>query len=512
MQGWALTMRLVGALAFVLIATGCVSDQSEPVSPGDLASAIEVVPDGLPTTAPIAVPTPTAAPTPTPTPVFAGWVDPASVGSNVGTTNGLLAFRGNPTRTFYGKGPVPDSPSVQWRFGTAKELCSFSTVGQETTEWCGTGWTGQPAVFDYQQRRWVVFGSYAPAVHFLDASTGKRIMADFPVGDLIKGSVTIDPDEFPLVYFGSRDGFYRIVAFDGEGPRELWRLAATDVEPTLWNDDWDGPGVVVDDHLFVGGENSNLHIVKLNRSYDADGRVAVAPELIFHAPGWDDQLLRDVGDTNVSIETAITIVGNTLWFGNSGGLIQAWDIAGLREGIEPTRVLRFWTGDDVDASVVIDDEGFAYVGVELERAFSRAVELGQLIKLDPTKPDDPVVWSRELQVRVPDGIWATPALHRDVLYVPTNEGNLHAIDRQTGETRWKVKLPGPVWSSPVVVDDVLLQADCSGVLHAWDVSDTTVTPPKLWTIGLPWCIESTPAVWEGQIFVGHRRGELWAIN
>ena len=64
---------------------------------------------------------------------------------------------------------------------------------------------------------------------------------------------------------------------------------------------------------------------------------------------------------------------------------------------------------------------------------------------------------------------------------------------------------------PFVVDDVLIQADCTGVLHAWDVADTSQAPTKLWTIGLPWCVESTPAVWDGQIFVGHRRGELWAI-
>lgn len=503
----------IGALVAVLAGacTGSAAPVAEAPGADDPLSAL-LPAQAVPTTAPLLSPTvePTAAPTPTPS--FQGWVDPATVGQNVGTTSGLLTFRGNPTRSYYGMGPVPESPQVQWRFGTGKELCSFSTVGTETTEWCGTGWTGQPTVFDYDQRRWVVFGSYAPAVHFLDAATGERIIADFGVGDLIKGSVTIDPDEFPLVYFGSRDSFFRIVSFDGASPRELWKLSADAVQPTLWNNDWDGPGVVVDDYLFVGGENSNLHIVKLNRGYDAAGMVTVAPGLIFHAPGWDDELLRNLGDSNVSIETAITIVGDTLWFGNSGGLVQAWDIAGLKQGIEPARVLRFWTGDDVDASVVIDDEGFAYVGVELERGFSRAVELGQLIKLDPTKPDDPVVWSRNLTVRVPDGIWATPALHNDVLYVPTSEGNLHAIDRRTGETRWQVKLAGPVWSSPVVVDDVLIQADCSGVIHAWDVADTSVAPTKLWTIGLPWCIESTPAVWDGQIFVGHRRGELWAIN
>ena len=355
-------------------------------------------------------------------------------------------------------------------------------------------------------------GSFAPAVHFLDAATGERRLADFPVGDLIKGSVTVDPDGFPLVYFGSRDGFFRIVSFDGPSPVELWQLSANAVEPTLWNDDWDGTGAIIDDFLFIGGENSNLHIVRLNRGIDADGFVTVDPELIFNAPGWDDELLSSLGDTNVSIETAVTVVGNTLWFANSGGLVQAWDITDLKLGVEPTRVFRFWAGDDIDASIVIDDEGFAYVGVELERAFTRGVELGQLIKLDPRRPDDPVVWSRSLQVRVPDGVWATPALHQDVLYVPTNEGNLHAIDRATGETRWQVKLPGPVWSSPVVVDDVLIQADCAGTLHAWDVADTAVAPVKLWTITLPWCVESTPAVWRGQIVVGHRRGEIWSIG
>ncbi len=442
------------------------------------------------------------------------WVDPQSVGQNTptrGGIEGLLTFRGNPTRTFYGQGPVPQNPVEQWRFGMGEELCSWSSVGGEETKWCGTGWTGQPALFDYDDRRWVVFGSYAPALHFLDAATGERMLADVPVGDLIKGSVTIDPDGFPLAYFGSRDGFFRVVAFDGANARELWQLSAQEVTETRWNDDWDGTALVIDDHLFVGGENSNLHIVKLNRSFDGSGAVQVAPELIFHAPGWDDQLLIDA-DENVSIETAITIVGNSLWFANSGGLVQAWDIGGLRAGIEPERIFRFWTGDDTDASIVIDDEGFAYVGVELERALTRAVELGQLIKLDPSRPNDPVVWSRDLHTRVPDGIWATPAIHRDVLYVPTNEGYLHAIDRSTGATRWRTKLQGPVWSSPVVVDDVLIQADCAGNIHAWDVADTTIDPVKMWQITLPWCIESTPAVWDGQIVVGHRRGEIWSIG
>ena len=64
----------------------------------------------------------------------------------------------------------------------------------------------------------------------------------------------------------------------------------------------------------------------------------------------------------------------------------------------------------------------------------------------------------------------------------------------------------------MVVDDVLIQGDCNGVLHAYDVSDTTVEPPELWTVELGGCIESTPAVWKGRIYVGTRGGRFYAIG
>lgn len=444
-------------------------------------------------------------------PPFAGWVDPASVGEPYGTeVPGLLTFRGNPTRTYYGEGPVPTDPEEVWRY-PERAMCGESTVGGQVIEWCGMGWTGQPAVFERDGRTWLVFGAYDRHVHFLDADTGERILPSFPTGDIIKGSVTVDPDGYPLVYTGSRDDYYRVLAIDGDEPRELWRLAASDVAPTLWNNDWDGAGLILDDYLFLGGENSQFHIVDLQRGYGDDGRVTVSPELVFNAPGWDDDLLTDVGDNNVSIEGSVTIVGDTVYFANSGGLVQGWDIAGLRDGEVPKQVFRFWTGDDTDATIVADDEGMLYVASEWERFNDRAREVGQIVKLDPSQPDDPLVWSVADQHEPRGGVWATPALHRDVLYVPTDGGTLLALDRESGEIRWEKTLEGPVWQSPVVVDDVLLQSDCSGAMHAYDVSDTTVEPPELWAVQLAGCIEATPAVWDGTIYVGTRAGFLHAL-
>lgn len=451
-----------------------------------------------------------------PLPPYDGWVNPASSGRPWGdTVNGLLTFRGNPTRSWYGTGPMPSAPRVLWSFPADGNMCGNSSDGGVTSTWCGMGWTGQPSVWENPAdgKTWLAFGAYDKAVHWLDAATGQRVLPDFPTGDIIKGSVTIDPDGFPLLYTGSRDNYFRVIAMDRDEPVELWKLHAEDVSPTLWNDDWDGSALVIDDYLFEGGENSQFHIVKLNRGYDAAGKVTVAPKLVFNTPGWDDELLTHITDRQVSIENSVAITGNTVYFANSGGLVQGWDITGLADGVTPTRVFRFWTGDDTDATITIDDEGMLYVGSEFERHNSRSKEVGQMMKLDPSRPDAPLVWSLPDQVSSgKSGVWATPAIWKDVVYFATDHGRVLGVDRATGQILWEKAFGSQTWSSPVVVDDVLIQGDCQGNLRAFDVSDTRVEPPQLWSVPLEGCIEATPAVWEGRIYVGTRGGKLYAIG
>jgi outer membrane protein assembly factor BamB len=450
------------------------------------------------------------APLPTTTTVAPQAAAPAGTESGFATP-GLLTFRGSATRNYYGSGPVPTDPEVLWSYpGSSGRLCSESTVGEETKEWCGSGWTGQPSVFERDGRTWVVFGAYDRAIHFVDYETGEDIIPPFPTGDIIKGSVTIDPDGMPLVYSGSRDNKLHVVAFDRPQPTELWSLSADAVSPTKWNDDWDGSPLIVDDYLYEGGENSQFHVVKLNRMIGGNGLVQVSPELVFNTPGWDDELLSalDTRANDVSIENSVAYRDGVVYFANSGGLVQGWDVSGLASGTDPTRVFRYWTGDDVDASVVIDEDGFLYVGVENERGNARAAEVGQLIKLDPRQPDDPLVWS----VKDPRGFWTTPALYKDLVIAASDGGTVYAVDRATGAERWRFSLPPPTWQSAVIVGDTLIQGDCEGGLHAYDVSDTTVAPPELWTVTLEGCIESTPAVWNGRIFVGARGGRFYAIG
>ena len=449
-----------------------------------------------------------------PVPPYKGWWDPQAVGRPWGDkVRGVLTFRGSPTRSWYGGGPVPLMPEVLWRFPEQGDLCSLSTTGGRTTNWCGIGWTGQPAVWELENETWLAIGAYDRGIHVLNASTGTPILEPFVTGDIVKGSLTVDPDGFPLIYSGSRDGQLRILAFDRPDRLvELWSMAGDEVNPMMWNDDWDGAPLILKDYLITGGENSWFHIVRLNRSLEPSGRVAVDPKIVFQAPGWDRELLAALGDNNVSIENSLAISGDTVWFANSGGLVQGWDLSPLQTGDDPVRNFRWWMGDDVDATIVIDDEGFLYVAAEYERATTRSQEVGQLVKLDPSKPETPVVWSVHEDRTLPGGFWSTPALHGDVLFVATNSGKLMSLDRYSGKVLWSISLEGPLWGSPVVVEDILLIGDCGGHLRAYGVEQPDVEPIEIWRVEIGGCLEATPTVWEGRIYIGSREGGLFALG
>jgi hypothetical protein len=409
-------------------------------------------------------------------------------------------------------------------------MAGQSTHKGQPKVWTGTGWTGQPAVFEREGETWVGFGSYDKYVHFLDADTGEKIYPSFKGGNIFKGSLTVDPDGYPLVFMGCRDHEWKVIAIDRDQPTQLWSMNAYDVQ-VVWNNDWDGNVVIRNDYAFVPGENSHFFIVKLNRSYGDDGKVRVDPKVVLVFPSFTPELFRAIGDQETSIENSPALVGDRVYFCNSGGLLHGLDVsATLRElgpGEEPPRgldsypvVFKFWTGDDTDATIVADDEGFLYVCVELQRFLSRAEEVGQIMKLDPRRNregDDPLVWSVAVTKRASDGlsgVWATPALYKDMLYVPTHPGSLLGIDRMTGEIVWKKPLPEHAWSSPVVIDGTLIACDAQGYVRAYDVTDTRVDPPEIWTLRLPsgGAIESTPVVWKGRIYVGSRDGYFYCIG
>jgi outer membrane protein assembly factor BamB len=430
---------------------------------------------------------------------------------------GLTTFRGNASRSYYGEGPVPLDPVVRWRHPEEAKMCSDSIVGVDISEWCGTGWTGQPNVIVLPDGGIEVReGAYDGQYHFLNGETGRTVRPNYVTRDLAKGSATTDPDGYPLYYAGSRDGHLRVVALDRAQPTLLWDLdGATSVPLPLRNDDWDGAPLIIDDHMLEGGENGWFYVVRLNRAYDTRGLVTVAPEVVATIAGFDDRLLADLGDREVSIENSVVFRDGVVYFANSGGLIQGWDISDvLAGGTSFEQVFRFWAGDDVDASLVMDRRGFLYAAAEYQRFNDRSREVGQLLKLDPREPADPVVWSipaTEIGFEGAGGSWSTPALYGDAVVFSTAAGRVLIVDRRSGAIVHELAVGAPSIASPVVVDGVLILGDCRGDLYAWDISDLGVNPPTLWTLHVEGCIESTPAVWRGWLYFGTREGYLYGI-
>ena len=446
-----------------------------------------------------------------------GW----TVGQPWGTTVGLTMFRGNPTRSFFGTGPVSESPSVDWTYPSSA-MCSTSTNLGETTTWCGMGWTGQPAVWERPDGiTELIFGAYDGAVHFVDAATGEDLRPRFQTGDLIKGSVTLDPDGYPLLYFGSRDNEYRILALDQDEPVEMWSMNATDVNGT-WNDDWDSNGAVVDDILYVGGENSWFFAVALNRGYDEAGKVTVAPEVLVEMPSYDDEFVATSGG-NVSIENSPVVFEQRVYFANSAGRIMGLDVSRIREGEAPV-VFDYWAGGDIDASLVVDAEGMLYAAVNVkpdqvgpgyrtQANIDRTREVGQLLKLDPYAEGDPRLWGVDLTAgSEQSGTWSTPAVYQGVVYNNTMQGSLIAVDAANGETLWSDQVGWHSWSSPSVVDGMLVTATCEGDVRGYSLADPRA-PVQQWSVSLgETCLESTPAVWNGVVYIGSRDGYLRALS
>ncbi len=429
-------------------------------------------------------------------------------------TKGLTMFRGNTTRSFYGTGPVPTNPEVLWQYPKQKPLCASSTVGGKSRVWCGNGWTGQPAVWERPDGTTeIIFGAYDKAIHFVNAETGEQTRKSFATGDIIKGSVTLDPDGFPLLYSGSRDNFYRIIALDREVPTELWRLEAK-VSDGLWNNDWDGNGLIEDDILYEGSENGIFHIIKLNRGYDKNGKVVVSPVELVKIPTFSQEFVDLVGDKIMSVESSPLKLGDTVFITNSGGRIMGFDISRALDGIAP-KIFDFWMGDDIDATLIADKEGFIYAVSEEERLNARSKEVGQIVKLDPKNPSSPLVWS----VHVPKknglggGVWSTPALYKNNLYVTTNPGDLLTIDTDSGEILNRTFIGERAWSSPNIVDGILTIGTCQGSLKAFSLANPN-TPTELWSlpIGGESCIESTPAIWKGNFYFGTREGYIFKVG
>ena len=99
----------------------------------------------------------------------------------------------------------------------------------------------------------------------------------------------------------------------------------------------------------------------------------------------------------------------------------------------------------------------------------------------------------------------------------TDTGDLLAIDTDTGEKIWSDFIGGNAWSSPVITEDgLVIVTGClteRAGLRGYDLTNPR-SPRPMWDVevGAGSCIEATPAVWEGRMYLGSRDGHFYAIG
>ena len=391
----------------------------------------------------------------------------------------------------------------------------------------------------------VIQGSLDGHVYFLELATGKPTRKPIDTGNPIKGSVSIDPRGYPLLFVGQgipqgRPIGVRVCSLISH--QELFFLAGRDKQALR---DWgafDSSGLLnrATDSYLQPGENGLIYLMKLHTEFDPIApAITIKPDVVRYR-------YADAEQRMLGTENSAAVLRNLAFFGDNGGTLTALDLTTMKPA------WAFESGDDVDASLVIgDEEGgpFLYTGTEVDKQGVKGN--AHLRKLEALTGQP--VWEHDYSCvgaaahhgngngdgngngngngegssgeskKIDAGLFATPLVGTGdiddrVIYTlsrcPDFEtGLVVALSKKDGSEIWRRPLKHYAWSSPTAVRDedghtFFLQGDISGALHLIDALDGKIVN----TLKLDGGVESSPAVFGDTAVVGTRGGHIWGIR
>ena len=514
-------------------------------------------PEPTPKPSPVPTPVPTPSPTPAPWEVFRPYSTETSNPENIrgfrfdsriegelgpihfgmpytySRIAGITTFRGNNFRdtATWGEPIEVTERRLEERFQFRIGSCCHG-------RWTGVGWTGQPAIvqWDFQVQQLmnihppfrydpnlveVIQGAMDGNVYFFCLQTGVHTRPPLRIGVVIKGGVTIDPRGYPLLYVGQGDtygslrfGYYIFSLINFE---ELFFLNGNEpIAPRRWGAFDSNPLFdMVNDRMILCGENGVVYNFLLNTNFNREaGTITIDPVISrywFHT------------GRRLGIENSPSALGHYLFFADNSGTIQCLNLLTF----EPVWV--FEAGDDTDSTMVMEwneqqQRLFLYTATQVDLQHRNGYSY--IRKLDAL--NGTVLWEHRYfcvyNTAVNGGVTASPYLGRHdidnlvIFWVAKvigrgGSGVLVAIDRNTGEIVWETIFPQWGWSSPVAVytDDgtsYLVVSDSAGRMHLLQGT----TGEILYRLNLGGNIEASPAVWGNMIVVGTRGQRVFGIE
>lgn len=597
----ALAVALAVGIFFIVKAINDKPGTSETPSESVTLSAPDI------SSIPTEEPTPTEAPTPTPAPslsadlvpaAIVGKTDPATfgfetdimvsdqavesyqrtdlisfdAGDEYTALEGIITFRGNNYRDLASWGTAEITEQTLAVINTKQN----GAIGT----WGGFAWTGQPLVVkwpdelrnnmaslydgfkDKQGLTEVIIAGLDGYIYFEELETGEKTRDPINVGAPIKGSPSLDPRGYPILYVGQGVG-----PTGGTTDDHMYFRAYSLIDGTLlhkWGYDsgdsfayrnWQAydssPLISADaDTLIQPGENGVLYMVKLNTTYDAaTGAVSLNPDPVVkyrYTSTMNRSRETDAGG-RWGTEDSVVAWRNYLIFTDNAGVLQCLDL----NTMQPVYVNDLRNDSDVTMVLEEDPENntfYLYAACEYDDDVAN-VEPGQgtcyAYKINGLTGE--IIYEVPYTVdssnkNVDGGILASPVLGKDgtsleglIIYNITAEvtGNsttsrLVALNKDTFEEVWSYDMEVPGWSpsSPVPVytadgqgyivqcdrngDVVLIKADGTACEEVYKLalevtdSDGKVTAQNNF--------EATPVIFNNMIVVGSRSRNLFFIR
>ena len=414
-------------------------------------------------------------------------------------------------------------------------------------EWTGCGWSGQPLIVRWEEETKqimnlypekkekkdlveVIYATLDGNIYFYDLEDGSKTRDTMKVGMTFKGTGTLDPRGYPIMYIGSGiasggkdQRMYGInlidctVAFEKSGnDRDAQRYwPAFDSSPII---------DAKTDTLIWPGENGVLYTLKLNTDYNPQApSININPEEVVKARYKTSKTA--TGSRWTGFESSCVIVDRYLYISENSGMFFCVDL---------TTMELLWAQDVLDDSnstpVFEWDEngkGYIYTAPSLRWTAQGGKGSVSIFKLDAETGE--IIWEIPFECgTIPDtsgGVQSSPVLGRkgtdlegvviyNVAFTPSCfTGKMVAIDTKTGEIIWEHHMPNYTWSSPVAV---YTNEGKSYVIVCDSIGDVKLlegtTGEFIDSVNILSNVEASPAVFENTLVVGTRGSLICGIK
>lgn len=489
-------------------------------------------------------------------------------GADYNTFEGVTTYRGNNYR---------DTASSYGTANISEETLTLLDINKTTGsigDWRGSACTGQPLIVTWPDKTRqnmttlydqfknkqgfteVIIASSDGCIYFMELSTGEKTRDPIEIGAPTKGTPSLDPRGYPIIYVGqglNPDGSYKksndmyFRAYNLIDGKLLHQFGAVDKDPTAYRDNWqayDASPLIVNDTLIEPGENGVLYTLKLNAEYDEEtGKVSMNPDPMVKAT-YNSKRNEKTGI--YGMENSPVGWRNYVFFTDNIGMLQCMDLNTM------SLVYANDLENDSDVSMVLEEDAknqgvYLYTGCEYDDSVVDAESAtGECYARKIDALNGKVLWTKKFPVfteiggKVDNGILASPILGRQgtsmeglIIYTvsgmimedDSKTAKVIALNKDNGDIVWQVDLENSGWTpssaAAVYTEDgqgyivqclykggiklIRADKDAASIVDSVNVSEETETEESN-------NFEATPAVYGDTIVVGSKSGHFFFLR